>query len=280
MAPWQYDPQLRTHWFPDTTCFRPEVYRACGALLGHAILTQTFLPGAFPGVLYTLLLRAIGSTRVAAPTLADLASVQPELARGLKELLHYEGADVADVFPLSWPRSAELNAGNRKQHTEAYVQWFFEERYAAQLSPLCEGFRAVLGGSELLRVLVDAAQLEQIVCGVEVPLDVAAVRRNADLRGWSREDDSYLESFWEVLGGLSDIERMRFVVFVSACGRTPPEGWQDFQLRVQKNGRGDARLPTAYTCFNLLLLPRYSSVDMLRSRLRASIQETEGFGLN
>merc|ERR1712110_1343431 len=113
----------------------------------------------------TLLLRAIGSTRVAAPTLADLASVQPEIARGLTELLHYEGADVADVFPLNWPRSAELNTENRRQHVEAYVQWFFEERYAAQLGPFYEGFRAVLGGSELLRVLVDATQLEQIVCG-------------------------------------------------------------------------------------------------------------------
>jgi hypothetical protein len=280
-CPWEYDPQLRTHWLSDaTTCARPEVYRACGALLGHAILTETFLPAAFPAVLYGLLLRAIGSTRVAAPTLADLASAQPDLARGLTELIHYEGADVAEVFPLSWPRSAELNTENRKQYAEAYVKWFFEERYAAQLGPLYEGFRAVLGGSELLRVLVDASQLEQIVCGVEVPLDVAAIRQNAEMRGWSREDESYLELFWEVLGSLSDLERIRFIVFLSACGRTPPEGWKDFELRVQKNGRGDARLPTAYTCFNLLLLPRYSSAEILRSRLCAAIQETEGFGLS
>merc|ERR1711879_221396 len=49
LTPWQYDPQLRTHWLPDapdnadtSISFRPEVYRACGALLGHAILTETF----------------------------------------------------------------------------------------------------------------------------------------------------------------------------------------------------------------------------------------------
>eukprot|EP00435_Cladocopium_sp_Y103_P055857 s828_g18.t1 len=106
------------------------------------------------------------------------------------------------------------------------------------------------------------AVAEQMLCGVEEPLDVQQLR----------------EIFWSVLESLDAEQKRRFVVFVSACGRRPPEGWQHFELQVQRNGDGDDRLPTAYTCFTLLLLPRYSSGEVLRERLLAAITETEGFG--
>ncbi|CAE8594212.1 unnamed protein product, partial [Polarella glacialis] len=94
------------------------------------------------------------------------------------------------------------------------------------------------------------------------------------------EDAEYVSDFWQVLEQMTDEERRGFAIFVSACGRMPPQGWQDFELKVQKNGDGDARLPTAYTCFNLLLLPRYSSREVLLQRLLAAVRETEGFGLS
>merc|ERR1712107_693217 len=119
------------------------------------------------------------------------------------------------------------------------------------------GFRAVLGRCKLLRSLVDATQLEQIICGAEAPLSVKAVRSGAETTGWSNTDAEYVEAFWSVLENMSDAQQKSFVVFVSACGRMPPQGWRDFPLRLQRNGTGDDRLPTAYTCFNLLLLPRY-----------------------
>ena len=53
-----------------------------------------------------------------------------------------------------------------------------------------------------------------------------------------------------------------------------------YAMQVQKNGTADERLPTAYTCFSMLLLPLYTSAEVLRSRLLQAIQETQGFGLN
>lgn len=281
-ALWQYEPALRTYWFAEPPVQAPEAYRAFGVLLGQAVLTVTRLQVAFPRVLYALVLRSLGSWHTPEPGLAELAAVRPELAKGLQEMLGYEGADVADVYPLEWPRAEELSAGTgdkRREYVAAYVSWFFGERLAAQLGPLCEGFKAVLGRSELLRSHIDPAQLEQIICGVESPLDVEAVRLNAQVADWSPSDAGYVDMFWKVLAGLEEADRRRFVVFVSACGRMPPQGWQDFELKLQRNGDQDDRLPTAYTCFNLLLLPRYSSESVLRQRLLAAISETEGFGL-
>lgn len=39
------------------------------------------------------------------------------------------------------------------------------------------------------------------------------------------------------------------------------------------------RLPTSHTCFNVLLLPEYSSQDKLRERLLKAITYAKGFGM-
>jgi ubiquitin-protein ligase E3 A len=48
---------------------------------------------------------------------------------------------------------------------------------------------------------------------------------------------------------------------------------------VQRNGGDSNRLPTASTCFNILLLPQYESEERLRERLLKAVDECAGFGL-
>lgn len=276
---WDYDKESRTFWFAEdlkVSAQALQLFRAVGVLMAQALLTGTRLQVSFPTLLYSLLLRHLGAVSVAPPGLADLAALRPCLAKGLQELLAYEKDDVAEVFPLDWPRGEELCSGNRAEHVEAYVQWFLREKFRAQLEPLLDGFKQVLQNCEFLKTLVNASQLEQMLCGVEEPLDVQQLRLTARMEGF---DEDFKEIFWSVLESLDAEQKRRFVVFVSACGRRPPEGWQHFELQVQRNGDGDDRLPTAYTCF-LLLLPRYSSGELLRHRLLAAITETEGFGLS
>ena len=111
-------------------------------------------------------------------------------------------------------------------------------------------------------------------------MDTAAVKLAAKTNGWEPEDDDYVDSFWSVVEGFTEEERLRFVVFASASSRMPLKGWSDFRMQVQKNGSGDDRLPTAYTCFQLVLLPKYTSREVLRERLVQAIYETQGFGLS
>merc|ERR1712151_172560 len=97
--------------------------------------------------------------------------------------------------------------------------------------------------------------------------------------GNQAEEDEFLKDFWDVVEGFAESEKVQFVVFVTASDRVPLRGWQDLQLTVQKNGVGDARLPTAHTCFSQLLLPRYSSSEKLKANLLLAIANSEGFGL-
>ena len=46
-----------------------------------------------------------------------------------------------------------------------------------------------------------------------------------------------------------------------------------------RQGPDSDRLPTAHTCFNVLLLPNYANKEKLASLLRLGIKNSEGFGM-
>lgn len=64
-----------------------------------------------------------------------------------------------------------------------------------------------------------------------------------------------------------------------ACCRAPVGGLGHLGLIILRSGPDSDRLPTAHTCFNVLLLPEYSSAAKLRSQLLTAISNYEGFGL-
>ena len=147
---WEFSPELRTYWFSEDAAVGAAEYRACGALLGHSILSETLLAPVFPHPVHALLLRALGSPNTPAWSIADMAKVSPSMALGLEELVEYPGDDVADMYPLDWPRGAELatlDKHGRPAYVQGYVEWYFTERFERQAKGFCEGFVAVVGRS-------------------------------------------------------------------------------------------------------------------------------------
>mmetsp|Transcript_30890 Transcript_30890/g.71755 ORF Transcript_30890/g.71755 Transcript_30890/m.71755 type:complete len:652 (+) Transcript_30890:397-2352(+) len=277
---------LRTYWFGHVPK-RPEAHFACGALLGQVLWHAEFLPNVFPWPLYDLLLRDLASPRASTLlTLQHLAAVSQDEAQSLSKVKEYEGDDIGELFgDLGWERVAELEGKTLTQATknffvDAYVRWSFGPKIKDCYRPFSDGFCAILGMSVMIREMVDAKQLERIMCGGGVPVDVAAIRRRALLLNWDKADEAYTEAFWSVLAGLPDAARQQFAVFVTGSDRMPLNGWEDLRIKIQKNGTGDERWPTAYTCFSLVLLPVYSSTDILRQRLLSAITDSQGFGLH
>jgi HECT-domain (ubiquitin-transferase) len=74
--------------------------------------------------------------------------------------------------------------------------------------------------------------------------------------------------------------------FVTGSDRVPIGGLKAMKFIIQKNGNGTYNihldselLPTSHTCFNVLLLPQYSSIAKLTDKLIKSLNNAEGFGL-
>ena len=56
---------------------------------------------------------------------------------------------------------------------------------------------------------------------------------------------------------LDDAERRRLLFFLTGSDRAPVKGLGALVITVSRNGPDSLRLPTAHTCFNVLLLPDY-----------------------
>lgn len=85
--------------------------------------------------------------------------------------------------------------------------------------------------------------------------------------------------FWEYFESCPLTRQRRLLLFISASDRIPATGISNLILRIQDGGTDEARYPTSHTCFNALVLPRYSTFETLRSRLEDAMDESVGFGL-
>ena len=63
---------------------------------------------------------------------------------------------------------------------------------------------------------------------------------------------------WDIVHGVfDDAERRRLLFFLTGSDRAPVKGLGALAITVSRNGPDSLRLPTAHTCFNVLLLPDY-----------------------
>ncbi|PHJ23500.1 hect-domain (ubiquitin-transferase) domain-containing, partial [Cystoisospora suis] len=204
-------------------------------------------------------------------------------------------------------RNTELfRGGSRRIVDPGHIA---ETVQAAVLAKLVEGHEVAgwlaYGLYDLLPIphvqaALTAEDLRAFVCG-ENEIDISVLRRFSKIT-WEEYDsheEQLIENLWEVLESFTNREKQMFLRFVSGRSRLPPS-WlygnpgsgmqqpfeihimsdeealeiQDVSLRsvqVAENQTVDDRLPTASTCFFMIKLPRYSSKEVLRSKLKLAI---------
>lgn len=72
---------------------------------------------------------------------------------------------------------------------------------------------------------------------------------------------------WEFLHTLTDEEKKNFLTFVTGTDRVPIDGLKTLKFNIQRHSN-TSNLPTAHTCFNVLLLPEYESKEILFKNMR------------
>ena len=100
----------------------------------------------------------------------------------------------------------------------------------------------------------------------------------------------------------SEEQKRKLLQFTTGSDRVPVGGLSKLKLIIAKNGPDSNRfaivifkrrkkervtscfvvvfrLPTAHTCFNVLLLPDYTCKDKLKERLEKAILYAKGFGM-
>lgn len=229
----------------------------------------------------------------------DIRDLDPDLYKGLKQLLDYSPADDVEevfcrTFEVTWEEfgitrrvdlipdgsSAPVDGSNRQLYVEKYIGWLLVDSVSRQFDSFFSGFCRVIPPSSML--LFRPEELELLVCGTP-QLDFSELERTAEYEGGSfknwNKDHSTIRNFWEVLHSFSLEQKQKFLMFTTGSSRAPLGGLAELRLKIQRMGPNSNQLPTAHTCFNTLLLPDYKGKDKLRERLTIAINETEGFGL-
>lgn len=90
-----------------------------------------------------------------------------------------------------------------------------------------------------------------------------------------------IRQFWTVVHEFSDEQKKLLLSFTTGSDRVPVGGLGKLAFVIARNGTDSDRVPTSHTCFNVLLLCEYSSIEKLKDRLLTAIANTNcGFFLN
>lgn len=268
-----------------------------GRVLAKCLFEGWGIPRRFSPYLWKYLC-APGSDPEVPATLQDLSFFNPELARGLQQLLDepdsvedamltFEGlprvgggggagasASVADDADDADEAVTSANVAefvNAKSHDVVYRQ------RRSGLSAVRDGFRAalqsLLGASawSMLALLLGGLELQALLCGQAV-LDATQILAVTRFSGAPGRRQKYRRWLQEVLQGWDSKRLAAFLCFVSSTSCIPV-GCSSTHLTVDIRGANDKKLPSAATCSRTLYLPAYSSVTVLAEKLALAIDE-------
>jgi E3 ubiquitin-protein ligase HERC2 len=108
-----------------------------------------------------------------------------------------------------------------------------------------------------------------MVCG-KVEVDVALLKSVTEYSGCSSNDE-HIRFFWQVMEEFTNEERSAMVRFTWGRSRLPLTAGdfsQRFKIQNMSKSPADSHLPESHTCFFALDLPRYSTIDIMREKLR------------
>ena len=302
-----YDEDSHYCYFNPNTFETSDQFFLVGAVLGLAIYNSTILDVALPPFAFRKLLASAPSytgpaTSASRPnsgyTLEDLAEFRPTLAKGLGQLLEFDG-DVKETFcrdfvaveerygqllevPLcSNGENRAVTNGNRNEFVDFYIKYLLDTSVARQYEPFKRGFFTVCGGNALS--LFRPEEIELLVRGSDEPLDVETLRAVAIYDGWGRgtnaSDEPVVDWFWNAFGKANAKDQRKLLSFITSSDRIPAMGATSLVIKITCLGDHSNRFPIARTCFNMLGLYRYCDRTVLEDKLWRAVIEGEGFGM-
>jgi alpha-tubulin suppressor-like RCC1 family protein len=286
----QYDAETRYIWFNPHSFESKIEFMLVGLLIGLAVYNGIILEVHFPPILYK---RLLGMS----VDVADLRDAFPRVAQSLQQLLAYEGKEpVEDVFGLTFSidynywgeirtydlvpngRNIPVTRENRQEFVRLYARYLLVDSVREQFDAFAAGFSMMLSRGVAL-MLFSPEELEIVVRG-EPELDFHALERVTKYEGGYTSESLAVRWFWSIVhDNMKEDDRRRLLAFVTGSDRAPVGGLGKLHFVIQRAGADTDRLPTAHTCFNVLLLPDYSSREKMRAMLDTAIKNAQGFGL-
>ena len=168
---------------------------------------------------------------------------------------------------------------NRNAYVADYIQYLTDVSVRPQYEAFARGFRKCLHPKSLQ--LLTPALLQSLLEG-EQDIDIDELQQYTRYVGWDASHKT-VRDFWSIVSDFDDPMKRKLLEFVTASDRMPVGGAKTMQFVLQRNGEEGAvggHLPTAYTCYGIMLLPEYPSRQVLKERLSMALENAKGFGFS
>lgn len=284
-----YQEDTKTVWFNSSPFENEAQFTLIGIVLGLAIYNNIILAVNFPMVVYRKLMGGHGS-------FYDLADWNPTLYRSLKSMLDYDGGDMEDIFMQTFkitysnvfgetvehelkPNGDDItvNQENKQEFVDLYSDFLLNKSIERQFKAFKKGFEMVTDESPL-KLLFRPEEIELLVCGSR-NFDFVELEKSTEYEGGYTNESQIIKDFWSIVHSLPDESKRKLLEFTTGSDRVPVGGLSRLKLLITRHGSDSDRLPTSHTCFNVLLLPEYSSREKLEERLLKAINYSKGFGM-
>lgn len=226
----------------------------------------------------------------------DLGSLDPELHKNMKFLKNCP-ADVVEDLGLNFTvanhafgatnevelvrngRNIPVTAANRIEYMHRVANYRMNTQIKQQTEAFLSGFSEIVSPHYIR--LFSHEEVQLLISGKSGKIDLDDLRRNTKYSGGYTEDTDVIKWFWQAMAELGAEDQSKMLQFVTSSPRAPLLG---FSYLVPgfciHRAEGDIRLPTASTCMNLLKLPHYKSLDVMRQKLRYALNSHAGFNLS
>merc|ERR1719277_1195527 len=164
----------------------------------------------------------------------------------------------------------KVTRANVHQYVDLYADFLLNKSIQKSFHAFQRGFELVTHNSPLAS-LFRPEELEVMVIG-QRQYDWDTLKETCKYDGEFNKDHHTVKHFWSVFDELDETEKRALLEFFTGSDRVPIGGLGRLKPRIQSSGPDSDRLPTAHTCFNILLLPAYTDRAMLKERLLKAIQ--------
>jgi len=281
-----YNTETDLFWFNDSTFEDSQTFELIGMIIGLAIYNNIILDIRFPNLIFKKLMNK-------ALDFEDFRNFDNELAQGFEQMLTFDG-NVEDTYCRTFSvekeifgavqvidlkengRDIPVTNDNSREYVELYCKYVMEDSVDRFCNAMKNGFHYVAG--QKVQDFFTWEEVQLLACGSD-EIDFEALQESARYMDGFTEDSVTIKLFWEVAHELDEENKRKLLSFCSGSDRIPIRGLKELTLTISKNGDNQDQLPTSHTCYNHLLLPEYTTKEVLKKRVLIAIQNSEGFGL-
>nr|XP_055168983.1 probable E3 ubiquitin-protein ligase HERC6 isoform X2 [Nyctereutes procyonoides] len=269
-------------WFPARSKFKKKRYFLFGILCGLSLYNLNAANLPFPLALFKKLLDQ-------KPSFQDLKELSPLLGKNLQEILDNEADDTEELyiyFSIYWDKnnanlipngiSVPVDQTNKKEYVSACIDYIFNTSVKAVYEEFQRGFYKVCD-KEILVKLFQPEELMTALVGNN-DYDWKYFEENSQYgQGYHKSHPTIL-MFWKAFHKLTLEEKKKFLFFLRGNDRWPLSGKQEIGIIFRcPETFSEADYPRALTCYNILDLPQYSTMEKVEEALQVAINSNKGF---